>query len=142
MPKRAITGFGVTLILILLIALFFYFNFTTVVVSGTSMLPTFQDHQRLLASKAYWLVGAVQDNDVVVIKMDGSKDYIIKRVYKMAGETVDWKNVPEDYPLTRGEYKVPDDSIFVLGDNRPVSEDSRKFGPIKVEQILGKIVRR
>lgn len=139
--KVAITGFGVTLCLILGITIFFYMNFRTVVVSGNSMEPTFLSGQRLLASQAYWLVGPIRQKDVVVVKMEGT--YIIKRVYKMAGEEVDYANVPEDFRLgVDGKYVVPEGHVFVLGDNREVSEDSRKFGAIPVDRIIGKVVRR
>ena len=128
--------------LLLFIAVFFYFNFTTVVVSGHSMDPTFHTGQRLLACKAYWLVGGIKDNDIVVIRSGKAGEYIIKRVYKSAGETVDWPNVPSDYRLETGEFHVPEGDIYVLGDNRPISEDSRTFGPVPIDRVIGKIVRR
>jgi signal peptidase I len=143
MKRKALTGFGLSLVMILLITLFFYFNFKTVIVSGRSMEPTFKDKQRLLACRAYWLVGGIKDKDVVVIKHGpGPQDYIIKRVYKMAGEVVDWVNVPASWKLTNGEYKVPEGHIYVLGDNREVSEDSRKFDAVPIDQVIGKIVKR
>lgn len=142
MRFKAITELGVSLIMILAITLFFYFNFTTVVVSGHSMDPTFKSGQRLLASKAYWLVGGIKDKDVVVIRGSAPSEYIIKRVYKSAGETVDWVNVPNDWRLTQGAYVVPNDHIYVLGDNREVSEDSRRFGAVPLDKVIGKIVKR
>ncbi len=140
MGKRAITGFGIVLLLVFAITVFFYLNFNTVVVSGKSMLPTFHDKQRLLASRAYWLVGAIRDKDIVVIKGDEPKEYFIKRVYKMEGELVDFANVPETWSIANGEYRVPKGQIYVLGDNREVSEDSRKYGSVPLDRILGKIV--
>lgn len=128
--------------IILAMTIFFYLNFTTVVVSGVSMEPTFHDKQRLLASKAYWLVGSLKEKDVVVVKQDEENDYIIKRIYKLPGEVVDWANVPGSYRLEKGEYRVPEGHVYVLGDNREVSEDSRKFGPVPIDHIIGKIVKR
>jgi signal peptidase I len=129
-------------VLLLVIAVFFYFNFTTVIVSGHSMDPTFHTGQRLLACKAYWLIGGIRDNDIVVIKTDKPGEYIIKRVYKLGGEVVDWPNVPGDYRLITGEFHVPEGDVYVLGDNRPVSQDSRTFGPVPVDRVIGKIIRR
>lgn len=140
MGKRAITGFGVVLLLVFGLTLFFYFSFNTVVVSGKSMLPTFKSGQRLLSSRAYWLVGTIQNKDIVVIKGEGPSEYFIKRVYKMAGEVVDFANVPENWQITNGEYIVPKGHVYVLGDNREYSEDSRKYGAVPLDRILGKIV--
>ena len=139
MKTKAVRKFSLSLLALLIIAIFFYLNFTTVIVSGQSMEPTFRNGQRLLACKAYWLVGGIKDKDVVVIK--APVGYIIKRVYKTQGETVDFANVQEDYNIADGEYHVPPDNVWVLGDNRPVSEDSRKFGPIPLSSILGKVIK-
>jgi signal peptidase I len=142
MRKTALTGFGISLVLILGITVFFYFQFTTVVVSGSSMEPTFKHGQRLLASKAYWLVGGINENDVVVIKAEDGVDYMIKRVYRLGGQIVDWKNVPRDWRLTQGEFKVPEGHVYVIGDNYLHSEDSRDYGPVPIERVIGKIVKR
>jgi signal peptidase I len=104
------------------------------------MLPTLQNGKKVLASKAYWLVGSIQDGNIVVIKGDSPGDYIIKRVYKMGGEAVDTFNAPGDWSLINGEYKVPEGHVYVLGDNRAISEDSRRIGPVEVNRILGKVV--
>jgi signal peptidase I len=138
--RRAFTGFGAALLFVLVFVLFFHFNFTTVVVSGQSMHPTLQNGQKVLVSKAYWLVGSIQDGSIVVIKGDLPGEYIIKRVYKMAGEDVDTFNAPGYWAIYKGEFKVPAGEVFVLGDNRSISEDSRRFGPVKVSSIIGKVV--
>jgi signal peptidase I len=143
--KVAITGFGAVLLAIFGLVLFFKTNFEYVIVSGNSMEPTFMNKDKLLTSRAYWLIGGIKDGDVVVVKSpdpDDPKGYLIKRVHRMGGEKVDFLNVPENHRLSDGDYRVPEDSIFVIGDNRSVSEDSRKFGPIKVKDVLGKFVLR
>jgi signal peptidase I len=140
--KHAVTGFGITLLLILGIAVFFYFNFQTVVVSGPSMEPTYLNGRRLLACKAYGLVGGIKDGDIVVLKGEKKDDYFIKRVYKLEGEIVDFANVPEDWVITQGDYKVPPGHIFVLGDNREHSEDSRVWGAVSLDKVIGKIISR
>jgi signal peptidase I len=137
---RAFSGFGLSMLGVLAFALYFYANFTTVVVSGESMQPTFFTGNRLLVSKAYWLVGPLKDKDIVVIQTGDS--YIIKRVYRMGGEKVDLFNVPTNWSLKQGEYTVPEGMIYVLGDNRAMSEDSRVFGPVELSKVVGKVVIR
>lgn len=140
--RRLYTGFSLILVLMLIFVALFWRDFQTVQVSGDSMLPTFHSGERLLVSRAYWLVGPIQDNDVVVIRTSKPGEYIIKRVYRMAGEDVDFLNVPQDYQITQGKYVVPPGTIYVLGDNLPVSEDSRKYGPFDLDDVIGKVVLR
>lgn len=131
------------MIAVLAFAVFFLLNFTTVVVSGPSMLPTFKSGRRLLASKAYWLVGPLRKDDIVVVREaeEGQgTGYFIKRIYRLAGETVDMVNVPKTWRLAQGAYVVPKGTVYVLGDNREVSSDSRELGPIDISRIIGKVV--
>ncbi len=58
----------------------------------------------------------------------------------VSGETVDYQNIPDNWPLTNGPYKVPEGKVYLLGDNWANSEDSRKYGPVSESDILGKIV--
>lgn len=141
--KRLFTGFGVVLLSMLGFVLFFYFNLKRVIVSGQSMLPTYQNGKEVFVSDAYWLVGAIRNGDIVVIKGESPGEYIIKRVYKMAGERVDVINLPQYIHLTdpdAANYRVPAGQIFVLGDNRAVSEDSRRFGPVELNRVIGKVI--
>lgn len=137
---RALTVCSASLVALLFFAGFFYKYFSTIQVSGQSMEPTFTNGEKLLASRAYWLIGPIKDNDIVVISGEEPGEHLIKRVYKMEGETVDWLNVPSEYDFKLGEYVVPRGEIYLLGDNREVSEDSRRFGAVPRERILGKIV--
>ena len=136
---KAITLGSASLLALLGFAYFFQQNFHTIQVQGDSMLPTFTSGTRLLCSDAYWLVGPIHQGDVIVIS-DDNGSHIIKRVYRLEGQKVDWLNIPEDYDMSAGEYEVPDRSVYVLGDNREVSEDSRKFGAVAYDRIVGKIV--
>jgi signal peptidase I len=139
--KRALTGFSLILLFILAFALFFNMNFRSTVVVGDSMEPTFSHGRRLLVSRAYWLVGPIQHKDIVVIKNEDG-GHTIKRVYRKGGEVVDWYNVPMGYSIEQGEFRVPDGMIYVLGDNRENSEDSRTLGPVPLDRVVGKVVIR
>lgn len=138
--KRTITGFGVLLLFLLAGSVVLYLNFKTVVVSGTSMTPTLKNGQRVLVSHAYWLVGPIQHGDIVVVKDNNPDGYMIKRVFKMGGEEVDYYNYPRNYSMANGSYVVPKGTLFLLGDNRMNSEDSRSIGPVPVSYVLGKVV--
>lgn len=138
-PNLAAGSF-VSLLSLLAFAIFVSINFRTIEVSGPSMEPTFNTGQRLLASRAWWLVGPIRDNDIVVVEGDEPGETLIKRVYKVSGEQVDWLNVPDNYDLQAGPLIVPEKSLYLLGDNREVSEDSRKFGPVPTDKVVGKIV--
>jgi signal peptidase I len=138
--KKRRTGAGVVLFLLLICAILFYRNFHRVVVSGHSMEPTFHTGDKVFVSRAFWLVGPIRDGDVVVVKDDNPDGFIIKRVYKMGGEKVDWLNVPKSWSIRDGDYVVPDNKLFLLGDNRMASDDSRVFGPRDVSTVLGKVL--
>jgi len=142
MPNRrfVLTGFGVFLLGVFAFVLFFYANFRSVEVHGTSMEPTFESGRRLLMSNAFWLVGDIRKDDIVVVKVPDTTDILIKRVKGLPGDVVDFKDVPHSWKLGDGEYKVPEGTLYVVGDNRPVSQDSRDYGPFEPTDILGKVV--
>ncbi len=124
---------------ILALAIFWRQNFQTVIVSGPSMETTYNNGDRLLACRAYWLIGAIAKKDIVVVRT-GDESYIIKRVNGLPGDKIDLKVWPKSWPITKGDYIVPEGKLYVLGDNLPVSEDSRVFGPVDQKDVLGKIV--
>ncbi|MCH7945045.1 MAG: signal peptidase I [Armatimonadetes bacterium] len=134
------TGFASFLLFLFAIAIFVYFNFKTIEVQGDSMMPTLKPGQRLLVSKAYWLVGGLKHKDIIVIKNSTDNEIIIKRVYKLAGEKVDLENVPFNWDVTLGDYIVPEGKVYVLGDNWSVSQDSRQDGPFDLTEVIGKVV--
>ena len=118
-------GFFVLMIIAILCVRFLYGS--VIAVSGSSMVPTFQDTDYVFAT-------ILQDDDelavgdIVILEEDGI--YLIKRIAAMPGDTLqpDYvKGVPE---LTMGE-----DEYYVLGDNWKVSRDSRMFGPISRDDI-------
>jgi signal peptidase I len=141
-PKKRllITGFGVFLLFLLAIAIFFYKSFWTISVQGPSMEPTLDNGDRLLITKAYWLVGSIQKNDIVVAHRPGSDEIIIKRVLALGGERVEYSLQPKAHSIAEGPYIVPAGHVYLIGDNRPVSEDSQVFGAVPLENVIGKVV--
>ena len=118
--------FAVTAVCFLIIK---FFVVDCVRVKGESMVPTYLDGQFTVVAKcAYWFREPL-NGDVVIIK-HGEENYI-KRITACPGER------PED--SASGE-TLPQDYYYVEGDNRPVSIDSRSFGPVPRAVILGKVI--
>lgn len=125
------------------------------IVDGPSMRPTLQHEERLVVNKFIYHVRNPQHGEVVIFRYprDPSRDFI-KRVIGVGGDTVEIKEghvyvndeiIREDYILekTRTEYPkttVPEGTIFVLGDNRGNSDDSRfpDVGFVPLDNVKGK----
>lgn len=128
-------------------------------VKGNSMYPNFHDGERLLTDKVSYRLNEPRRGDIIVFQAppDRAKDFI-KRIIALPQETVSVKDgqvlvnnqtLDEFYlPQTRTssgtflsetkEYKLASDEYIVMGDNRDHSSDSRSWGPIKRDEIIGK----
>ncbi len=138
--RRKVRAFTVFLFGALFLAAFFALTFHTVEVKGPSMLPTLKNGRRVLVSSAYWLVGALRANDIVVIHEADGHGYFIKRIRGMPGDEIEWAYAPRSHPFSAGRFRVPEGTVYVLGDNLDQSTDSRALGPIPAERLLGKVV--
>lgn len=138
--KRRFRGFTAFLLVMLVVSLVFATSFRTVEVKGTSMLPTLQPGRRVLTSSAFWLVGGLKKGDIVVLKEKDGSGYFIKRIFGMPGDAIPWAYAPRNHPFSKGKFIVPPDSLYVIGDNLPASSDSRAFGPVPEDRLLGKVV--
>lgn len=98
-----------------------------IVVQGSSMEPTLYEGQIHILLKCEYWQKKPQNGDVVVVQ-HGTEKYI-KRIVACPGE------IPpgEDEILPEGRY-------YIMGDNRPVSIDSRSFGAVSEELILGRVL--
>jgi signal peptidase I len=160
-PVRMASGIGVwvrDLIISLAISAFIIiFLYQPVKVEGTSMMPSLEDQERIFVNKFVYRLEPIERGDIVVFRYprDPSKSYI-KRVIGMAGDRIridggqvyvndralDEEYVPPAYTDSRSypEMSVPENSYFVLGDHRSMSNDSRDFGPVNQSFIYGKAV--
>jgi len=122
-------------------------------VYGSSMEPNLHTDQRLVVEKVSYRLHGPRRGDVVVIRMpDHGPELLIKRVIALAGETIeirsgvvyiDGQPIEEPYLVrnTGGSYgptTVPGGYVFVMGDNRGASNDSRIFGPVELDRVVGR----
>ena len=133
------------------------------VVSGASMYPTFENGQYLIVDELSYRLSTPKRDDVVVFKYPGdTKLFFIKRIIGLPNETVEINGSeitivndthPEglklDQPFvenksdtTPTQIKLKDNEYFVMGDNRPHSSDSRAWGPVPKNLLVGKVFLR
>ena len=142
------------LIAIILAFLIKTFIFEPTRISGSSMLNTLHDNDRVLVNKITMKLSPIKRKDIIVMKFDENKDYI-KRIIGLPGEyiqIIDGKvyingkvyeepHINEKYTETINgfEWKLGHNQYFVMGDNRLPngSTDSRVFGPIDLDRIKG-----
>lgn len=145
-----------------LTAFIYVFVMAPYVVQGRSMESTLHDRERVIVNKAIYYLKKPQQGDIVIIHPDASGDNWIKRVVAVAGDTVEAKGdqlyvngkpLSEEY-LTANKLKasvagvtltedfppitIPEGSVFVMGDNRNNSMDSRVIGPVKLDHVVGR----
>lgn len=137
------------ILMIALVILIRTYVITPAIVNGDSMNDTLIDGEVVLENKIVLKLGKINRYDIVVV--DFYDELLIKRVIGLPNETIEYKDnilyingikkVPNiTFELTEDFiYETQDEEYFVLGDNRDISKDSRYFGGIKKEQILGKV---
>jgi len=125
---------------------------------GPSMAPTLADGERFIIQRWLYLLRKPRRGEIVAVRAPFPDDLSVKRIIGLPGERVrvrhgrvyvNDRELGEPYLaphivtlpglLTTNTYEVAPDCYFVLGDNREVSEDSRFFGAVPREQILGRI---
>lgn len=150
---------------------FFIYIFVAqlVQVSGVSMNPTLQDKDQLLAEKISLSLNNINKGDIIIFNSvpddNNLSHLLVKRVIATEGDTIKFENgfvylnnklLQEDYLdenvytninsehtlIESNEYLIGKDSYFVMGDNRDESNDSRYFGSIYKNDILGKVILR
>lgn len=144
-----------TIALTILIFLAIHFTVQNYQISGPSMQNTLQSGQFVLVNKLAYLFHQPERGDVIVFhEPDQPGRDLIKRVIGLPGDTVvlDGSSVTVDGVRLNEPYitqkfnpgaqtqTVPQNEYFVMGDNRPVSEDSRYFGFVPKDYIVGKAI--
>jgi signal peptidase I len=150
--------------IILIGAIYALVNLASVrfIVEGPSMQPNFYTRQVLVVSRVNYLFGLPQRGDIIVFNPPNQppdEPPYIKRVIGMPGDTVairdtqvyvNDKKLNEPYinePCTEGRcrdnsWELGPNQYFVMGDNRNHSSDSRAFGPITLDHVIGEALIR
>jgi signal peptidase I len=132
----------------------FFYGFRLVRVNGHSMEPTFRPGQWLLVRRLNWPSPPLLAEEVIVLEHEG--ELLVKRVAALPGQRPPeddqialWRarmarrgRVPRlSGPLAVMPEPVPPDHLWVLGDNAAVSDDSRAFGAIPQDTVIGRVLR-
>jgi signal peptidase I len=132
------------------------------VVSGSSMVPTFENGNYLIIDKISYRLSNPKRDDVVVFRYPKDPtNFFIKRIIGLPGETVDIKGsvvtiTNSEHPLglkldepyvkntseNTAHFELKSDEYFVMGDNRSGSSDSRYWGPVKKDLLTGRAFLR
>jgi signal peptidase I len=123
------------------------------IVYGQSMEPNLHPNQRLIVDKLSYRLHSPQRDDIVVVDLPNMEEMLVKRIIALPGETVEVRGgtvhvngapIPEPYahdltPYDMAPLRLGPLAYFVMGDNRGNSNDSRSFGPIRRDEIVGRV---
>ncbi len=165
--KELLSWMKALLIAVIIVLICRHFLITPSVVKGESMMPNLADGDRIILSK----ISNIDRFDEIAFKAPDTNDNYVKRVIGFPGDTIEMindqlyingelheeaylddskLNLPVGDKLTNdftlkdltGYDQVPEGKLFVLGDNRRVSKDSREFGFIEEEAVIGDVKMR
>lgn len=143
-----------------------YFLIQPFYVKGASMEPNFHDKEYLIVDEISYRLNSPKRGDIIVFRYPRNpQEYFIKRLIALPGEKVQVKDGgvyifnaehPEGFRLEEGYLgegvktygfseditTLGDEEIFVLGDNRNASKDSRTFGPVNKSFLIGRVLFR
>ena len=130
-------------------------------VDGVSMWPTLEDGERLIINRAIYRLRDPLPGEVVAFRLPGEDELVVKRVIALPGDlvrirgghvVVNGRVLAEPYlpvgvvTLSRAmhdrSFRIADGCYFVLGDNRAASDDSRLFGAVSRERLVGRVSRK
>lgn len=139
------------LVAVIIAVLIRVFVFAPIVVDGESMIQTLDHKERLIVNKAVYFINEPRHGDIIVFHATEDKDWI-KRVIGEPGDIVEaidgvlyvnGEVIEEPYlnsdAVTHDFYtEVPENQLFVMGDNRTSSRDSRHIGSVPIENVIGR----
>lgn len=150
--------------LVLIIAIYSLVDLASVrfYVDGPSMEPSFYTGQRVIVSRVNYLLGEPERGEIIVFESPdrpGIDPPLIKRVIGLPGDVVEIRDalvyvngalLDEPYineacnpgNCSDNVWELADNEFFVMGDNRNRSRDSRRFGPITHDHIIGEALVR
>ncbi len=168
-PKKddhfGIKEFGKSLIFsIIFVVVFTTFIAKPIRVNGSSMYPTLIDQELGFSNVLSLKTFGIHRFDVVIVYVDQLKEYLVKRVIALPGETIEYKNetlyidnkpveqtflnkeyvaatkknINAEFTNSFGPYTVKKGEVWLMGDNRPFSSDSRRFGAFLINKIVSK----
>ena len=133
------------------------FLFVPTKVSGSSMYPTLTNGEYLIVSKISHVLRETPNyGDIVIIdsRTHMERSWMVKRVIGKPGDKLEFHdghvyrngekldepyiNEPMEFSMD-GSYTVPEGDVFVMGDNRNHSSDSRFIGPVPIDHVLGRV---
>lgn len=163
--KFGIIEFGKSLLFsIIFVAIFTTFIAKPIRVNGSSMYPTLIDQELGFSNVITLKAFGIHRFEVVIVYVDELKEYLVKRVIALPGETVEYKNetlfingspvtesfldkqyvekisksINADFTAAFEPYTVKEGEVWLMGDNRPFSSDSRRFGAFPIKKIVSK----
>jgi signal peptidase I, bacterial type len=159
---KEIKEYGISIVVALFLAFIFHsYVLARANVDGPSMQPTLHNNDVIFLEKLSVETNNIKRGEIIVFdSKNENHDYYIKRVVGVAGDQVEIKDgkvyvngnqIVENYlsedtitePITpKTTYKVPEGEVFVLGDNRGNSTDSRMLGCINIKDIKGHAILR
>lgn len=154
-PDKSVLLLVPLTVLLVAVLLVFYVFFQASIVEGDSMKPTLHTADRLLVTHGY---DGPHRGDIIVFNLmeQGKQVEVVKRVVGLPGDLietrgdyawVDGKPEPIGFGIVAGPSErrigpalVPTGTVFVLGDNRAISLDSRFIGPVPLTSVVGRAV--
>lgn len=154
--RRLFWDLATTVLPALLIALFVnvFIAQAAEIEDGPSMQPNLYIGYRMMTEKVSYRFHEPQRGDIVIAEQPDGQTNLVKRVIGLPGETIESRDGHTyingellDEPWVTyfgGRYypptEIPEGQVFIIGDNRPNSHDSRAIGPVPIDAIQGRVI--